>query len=442
MSETVESAAAILSRRSGRGPSGGRCRSGRGRRWLASGAALCLAAALLPQAAAAATFQAANISDGNLHTALLTVLGLDSTDTITQAHMQSLTTLDVSDSEISTISGLEHATNLTELDVSGNELTSLDLSANTALTDLDVSVNHLTTIDLGANTVLVEADLSTNRLTTVTLPASGATLTRLDLASRRPRADFSGLDNNVRTITNLAANTGLTWLDVTGNRLTTLDISALGSLQYLRAHRAGVNTLRLGASNTSLTTLDAGYNGRVATIRTGTDTSLWSDASLSVHGLEHATALTDLDLEAGTFGSNTVTRVQNALPSLTELVNLNLIHNNLSAIDLSDLTDLRKVLVSDNSLTSLTLPSTSARVYLDAQNNSLTTVNLSPLTGYVNVYLRGNSGLTSVTGQRHTFNGEADDTYFYTSGGSRIYKFGTISGSATVTVGPTGPGGL
>jgi Leucine-rich repeat (LRR) protein len=44
---------------------------------------------------------------------------------------------------------------LTALELYGNQLTFVDVSANTALTSLDVGYNQLSSIDVSANTALI-----------------------------------------------------------------------------------------------------------------------------------------------------------------------------------------------------------------------------------------------------------------------------------------------
>lgn len=56
--------------------------------------------------------------------------------------------------KISNLKGIEYFSNLETLDCSGNQLTSLDLSSNTALTHLECANNQLTSLDLSNNTAL------------------------------------------------------------------------------------------------------------------------------------------------------------------------------------------------------------------------------------------------------------------------------------------------
>ncbi len=65
-------------------------------------------------------------------------LGYDTTldDSVLTANISGVTSLDVSNKEISDLTGIEAFTALTYLNCNSNKLTSLDVSANTALTEL------------------------------------------------------------------------------------------------------------------------------------------------------------------------------------------------------------------------------------------------------------------------------------------------------------------
>tara|TARA_B110000879_G_scaffold193104_1_gene259692 strand:- start:739 stop:1311 length:573 start_codon:yes stop_codon:yes gene_type:complete len=82
---------------------------------------------------------------------------------------------------ISDLTGIEAFTALTELDcsVNGNQLTSIDVSKNTALTRLNCSINRLTSIDVSKNTALTNLDCGYNLLTSLDVSKNTA-LTNLD----------------------------------------------------------------------------------------------------------------------------------------------------------------------------------------------------------------------------------------------------------------------
>ena len=77
--------------------------------------------------------QVVEIPDPNLHAAIANTLG--HTGDITSTHMRQLTELDVRDRNITTLTGLEFATNLTALIIAGNPIT--DLTPISTLTNLE-----------------------------------------------------------------------------------------------------------------------------------------------------------------------------------------------------------------------------------------------------------------------------------------------------------------
>ena len=115
-----------------------------------------------------------------------------------------MTELDVSGTyenpgTLTSLQGIEYFESLTQLSCYYNQLTSLDISANTALTELYCYGNQLTSLDVSANMALTWLSCSYNSLETL----------------------------------DISKNTALTWLDCSSNSLTTLDVSANTALTWL-----------------------------------------------------------------------------------------------------------------------------------------------------------------------------------------------------------------
>ena len=70
---------------------------------------------------------------------------------------------------ISDLTGIEAFVNITALDVSQNNLSSLDLSANTAITNLFCYLNAITCLNLANDTALSFLDCSSNNLTSLNI---------------------------------------------------------------------------------------------------------------------------------------------------------------------------------------------------------------------------------------------------------------------------------
>ena len=98
-------------------------------------------------------------------------LGYDTTldDSVLTANISGVTNLDVSEKEISDLTGIEAFSALTSLECWSNKITSLDMTANTALTNLNCWNNKLTSLDVSKNTALDYLSLYKNQLTSLDL---------------------------------------------------------------------------------------------------------------------------------------------------------------------------------------------------------------------------------------------------------------------------------
>ena len=147
---------------------------------------------------------------------------------------------------IASLKGIEYFTSLQTLDCYSNQLTSLDLSANTALTTLNCGNNWLSFLNVTSNTALTNLDCYNNELTSLELSANTA-LTSLDCSK------------NQLTSLDLSANMALTALDCRNNQLDSLDLSSNTSLTSFNCNGNQLASLELSA-NTALTTLYCNNN--------------------------------------------------------------------------------------------------------------------------------------------------------------------------------------
>ena len=90
-----------------------------------------------------------------------------------------ITELDVSGTyenrgTLTSLQGIEYFESLTELYCLSNQLTSLDVSANTALTTLWCYYNQLESLDVSANTALMVLECDDNQLTSLDVSANTA----------------------------------------------------------------------------------------------------------------------------------------------------------------------------------------------------------------------------------------------------------------------------
>ena len=128
--------------------------------------------------------------------------------------------LDISNMELTDLSGIEWFTGLEDLGCTGNYLTELDVSKNTKLQNLYCYKNQLRSLDLSQNTALEELYCHENQLGL------------LDLSHNTALIELYCYNNQLRSL-DLLQNTALTKLSCYNNQLTELDISHNQELEIL-----------------------------------------------------------------------------------------------------------------------------------------------------------------------------------------------------------------
>jgi Leucine-rich repeat (LRR) protein len=140
------------------------------------------------------------------------------------------------------------------LECYSNQLTGLDLSANTALGSLECYSNQLTGLDVSANTLLESLYCSENQLTSLDVSANTA-LEELRCSS------------NQLTSLDVSANTVLNHLSCRSNQLTGLDVSANTMINELFCSSNQLTALNLrNGNNHWITAFDATGNPSLACI--------------------------------------------------------------------------------------------------------------------------------------------------------------------------------
>ena len=284
--------------------------------------------------------QEVNIPDTNLRTVLEKALGKDAGAPITQAEMETLTSLDGSSGNISNLSGIELAKNLTDLSLFNNQLSDISpLAGLTNLRNLSLSYNQLSDISpLAGLTNLTDMGLGNNQVSDISPLAGLTNLTRLYL------------DNNqLSDISHLAGLTNLPYLYLSNNQVS--DISHLAGLTNLRDLRLSNNQVSDISHLAGLTNL----------------TRLWLSNN----------PLSDISHLAG----------------LTNLTYLNLGNNQVSDISpLAGLTNLRDLRLDNNPLSDISpLAGLTNLTFLNLDNNQVSDrATLARLTTQTVVYFTGN----------------------------------------------------
>lgn len=154
-----------------------------------------------------ASAQIVDIPDANFKNSLIT-LGVDTnTDgEIQVAEAAALTgALNIAGQNIADLQGIEAFVNITELNCTQNQLTSLDVSSNTALLDLRCTQNQITTLNVS------------NNLNLTILQAWGNPLATIDL-SNCPSLEMLGLSGTNLLSLDCSNNINLTSLSIAGNQ--------------------------------------------------------------------------------------------------------------------------------------------------------------------------------------------------------------------------------
>ncbi len=156
--------------------------------------------------------QTTYVPDDNFEQALID-LGYDDVldNYVLTENINGIASLNVNNKSITDLTGIEDFVALTELYCQVNQLTSLDISANSSLTILSCSSNQLTNLDVSTNNALTELWSSTNQLTSLDVSANSS-LTLLTCSSNQ----LTNLD--------VSTNTALTFLACEYNQLKNLDV--------------------------------------------------------------------------------------------------------------------------------------------------------------------------------------------------------------------------
>ena len=372
---------------------------------LALCAALCLLPALaLAEGAAGVAIDPTNFPDANFRTYVAT-FDKDNDDCLTPAELAAVEYMALYNKSIGDLTGIEHFTDLTKLDCRRNQLTSLDLSKNTALEVLNCNNNPLTSLVLGGNTALTKLSCTNNQLTSL----------------------------------DLSKNTALQVLDCGGNQLASLDVSANTALKELYCGDNPLTALDVSA-NTALTDLNC-INTQRASLDVSKNTALTSllcgDNQLTSLDVSTNTALTSLLCAKNQLASLDVSKN-------TALEELSCWGNQLTSLDVSANTALKDLDCGQNQLTSLDLSANPKLSFSHCSTNNNTyrltldasrTLDLTTLPGSFDVTKAGYWSGGTVAGTVLTVDGGAEQvTYSYTCGNGITAYFTLTCDKARYTV--------
>ncbi|UZR98764.1 MopE-related protein [Chondrinema litorale] len=246
-------------------------------------------------------------------------------------------TLDVSNKNISDLTGIEEFISIKRLYCSNNNLTSLDVTQNVKLLVLRCNNNFIETLDISQNIDLYSLDFSENKLTS------------LNASQNTQLTDIVSLSNELNSI-NISGCEKLEYLDLRHNQLNSLDITNNELLETLYC------------SSNQLSKLDVSNNSLLTTI------SCYSNllASLDVSN--------NYILKQLSFTDNQISSID--VSNNTSLSSLNCSNNKLTSIDVSNNILLRTLDCAENQLTSLDLSKITELVKLECDNNQISKLDI------------------------------------------------------------------
>ena len=328
--------------------------------------------------------QAVHIPDSALRTALEVALEKKAGENITQADMASLESLEVFESGVRDLTGLEFATNLTELRLGLNAISDVTPLKNlTKLLVLDLHRNRRVSdvTPLKNLTQLIWLSLRGNRISDMSPLTHLTELTYLHIGYNRiskvpsletlTKLTFLNLDaNNIVDVSPLENLTTLVNLALDDNRI--VDVSPLKNLTTLRFLNLNDNRIADTSPLKNLTNL--------------TFIDLHGNAISDVSTLSALTKLTNLKLH-----SNQISNMS-ALSALTKLTKLDLHNNEIFDISpLQDMTRLMELDLHDNKISDISpLKNLVNLTALDISGNHI--LDFSPITDLIENLVKYENG--------------------------------------------------
>lgn len=214
-----------------------------------------------------------HFNDANLKACILEMLPGHPSEVTTQT-ARTLREVRCPGRQIADLTGLEQFTALASLDLSANHITQYNLPLK-ELQSLKIEDNQLTLLDLSKTSSLVQLDASDNRLTSIQ---------HIDILQSLQVLDVS---NNQLTVLDLAIQDALVFADASGNRLTSVldeynsTLNRLTSLSYLDL--SGNSLTTLGSLSAIANSPQRNPNGQLSSLAIGCNPG-FSCAALQLDG--------------------------------------------------------------------------------------------------------------------------------------------------------------
>ena len=277
---------------------------------------------------------------------------------------------------ISDMTGIEYFTNINALICYNNQLTSLDVSNNTALFRLDCSNNQLTSLTISTNPSLRYLYCDSNQLTS------------LDVSGASGLVELSCNNNQITEISSLAAQTELGSGDVVDIRYNNLDCGDWDDIVALQ--NRGVN-LDYSPQN-SMDPFNCSPGVNINTPDNFPDPNFRSYIE-DYMGVPPGGIFTAADAAAMTHFincSNHNISDMTGIEYFTSVMYLHCEYNQLTSLDLSNNTGLIYFTCQNNQLTCLNIPSNNTLTSFSCYNNQLTSLDVSHNTTIISINCSNN----------------------------------------------------
>ena len=180
------------------------------------------------------------IPDSNFEAALLAYDDIPNDNQILTSNIATLTSLDVSNSNISDITGIEDFIALETLLINDNNISALDLTNLVNLITLRVTRNQLTTLNLSNQLVLDTVIADNNDIETIQINSTvlrylqlfGNNLTNIDVSGFLQLEQLFVGNNNITSL-DVSSNILLNRVEFQNNDIKLIDVSALSGLRFL-----------------------------------------------------------------------------------------------------------------------------------------------------------------------------------------------------------------
>lgn len=283
------------------------------------------------------------------------------------------------DSETSSLKGIEYFTNMKTLSFDNIKITELDLSNSTSLEELYCSSSLLTSLDLRKNTKLKKIFCNYN-----------SKLKELILGYMPELTEFR-CKYNIFEDLDFSKCTNLQTLDCTHNNLNSLNLSNNPELDWICCDDNPISELDL-SNNSKLWMVNCSENKELSKLILGNNPNLntlnCSDNALEELDLSNCPKLQELDC-AASYVDNNRGKLKSIIlgnnPGLTKIICSN---NIIEELDLSKCPNLKELSVVKNELTALDLTNNTNLEKLSCYYNKLSSLTLgnNPKLEVINCY--------------------------------------------------------